>query len=359
MPTGVIRDYPRYPWRGLMLDVARHFFPVEEVKRYIDLAAAYKLNRLHLHLTDDQGWRIEIKSWPDLARIGGSTAVGGAEGGFYTQEAYAELVAYAQDRYITLIPEIDMPGHTHAALAAYPELNCDGIAPPLYTGTKVGFSSLCTTKSITYEFIRDVVREIAALTPGPYIHIGGDEALATDPALYAAFITEVQAIVREHDKTMIGWEEIGQVALDTGTIVQHWASGQAVAAANKGAKVIMSPATKTYLDMKYDKDSPLGLDWAGFVNVESAYHWDPARQLPNLDEAAILGLEGCLWTETMATAADREFMLLPRLPGLAEIAWSPSDGRDWAEFRNRLSHHSRRWTMMGQNYHRSPELDWK
>ncbi len=171
-----------------MLDVARHFFGVADVKRFVDLMALYKLNRLHLHLTDDQGWRLAIRSWPKLAKHGGSTEVGGGPGGFYTQRQYAELVAYAAARYVTVVPEIDMPGHTNAALASYAKLSCDGIAPALYTGIEVGFSSLCIRKELTYRFVDDVIGEVAALTPGPYLHIGGDEAQATAPDDYVYFL---------------------------------------------------------------------------------------------------------------------------------------------------------------------------
>jgi len=173
---GHIVDYPRFAYRGAMLDVSRHFFPVSTVERYIDDIARYKVNYLHLHLADDQGWRIQIKSWPNLAIHGGSTEVGGGPGGYYTQREYKDLVKYAASRHITIVPEIDMPGHTNAALSSYAELNCNGIAPPLYTGTDVGFSSLCVNKEITYQFLDDVIRELARMTPGPYIHIGGDEA---------------------------------------------------------------------------------------------------------------------------------------------------------------------------------------
>ena len=166
IPALHIEDQPRFSWRGAMLDVARHFLTVDEVKRFVDLMALHKLNRLHLHLADDQGWRIDIKSWPNLTTHGGSTEVGGGPGGFYTQEQYSDIVRYAADRFITIVPEIDMPGHTNAALASYAELNCDGLARPLYTGTEVGFSALCVEKDVTYTFIDDVVREIAALTPG-------------------------------------------------------------------------------------------------------------------------------------------------------------------------------------------------
>ena len=170
--TGKIRDYPTYAFRGAMLDVARHFFSVEDVKHYIDLIAGYKLNALHLHLSDDQGWRIEIKSWPNLATHGGSTQVGGGKGGYYTQEQYKDIVKYAADRYITIIPEVDFPGHTNAALASYPELNCNGKAPALYTGTEVGFSTVCVNKEITFKFVDDVMRELSEITPGP-IHPRG------------------------------------------------------------------------------------------------------------------------------------------------------------------------------------------
>src|SRR5579859_5712918 len=188
MATGTIRDYPRFAWRGTMLDVARHFFSFDTLKKYIDLLAYYKLNVFHIHLTDDQGWRIAINAWPKLATYGGSTEVGGGTGGYYTQAEYADLVAYAQSRYITIVPEIDMPGHTNAALASYAQLNCSGQAPSLYTGTNVGFSSLCATNDATYSFLDDVIGELAAITPGSYLHIGGDESSATAPADYVTFV---------------------------------------------------------------------------------------------------------------------------------------------------------------------------
>ncbi|NOR87945.1 MAG: family 20 glycosylhydrolase, partial [Bacteroidales bacterium] len=202
--TGEISDYPQFEYRGAMLDVSRHFFNVEDVKKYIDMLAVYKLNVLHLHLSDDQGWRIEIKSWPNLTKQGGSTEVGGGTGGFYTQEEYKEIIEYAQNRYITIIPEIDMPGHTNAALASYPELNISGKATQLYTGMKVGFSTLDTNKEITYQFIEDVIRELSKMTPGPYIHIGGDESHVTAKEDYIPFINRVQEIVLANGKQMIG-----------------------------------------------------------------------------------------------------------------------------------------------------------
>ena len=224
LPTGVIRDFPTYAYRGSMLDVCRHFFSVPDVKKYIDYLAAFKMNVLHLHLTEDQGWRIEIKKWPKLTEIGGSTEVGGGEGGFYTQEEYKEIVQYAADRHIMIIPEIDMPGHTNAALASYAELNCNGKATELYTGTDVGFSSLCTDKEITYQFIDDVIKELAAMTPGPYIHIGGDETHVTKEKDFIDFINRVKGIVESHGKKMVGWDETAQADLNENTMVQLWAS---------------------------------------------------------------------------------------------------------------------------------------
>ena len=357
---GTIRDNPRFGWRGAMLDVARHFFGVADIKHYIDLLASYKINMLHLHLTDDQGWRIEIKSWPNLTEHGGSTAINGDPGGFYTQEQYAEIVTYAQRRYITIVPEIDLPGHTNAALASYPELNCDGKAPELYTGMEVGFSSLCIDKEITYEFLDDVIRELAAITPGPYIHIGGDEARSTPKDDYVRFIERIEPIVTKHGKQMVGWEEAIQGDLSPDVVLQYWTDiKHAEMAVQKGVKLLMSPASRTYLDMKYDPDTPLGLDWAGIVPVEQAYAWDPATEVEGLAESAILGVEAPLWSETLVTMADIEYMVFPRLPGIAEIGWSPVSGRNWEEYRKRLAAQGLRWSAKGVNFYRSPEIPWE
>ncbi|NNF33084.1 MAG: family 20 glycosylhydrolase, partial [Saprospiraceae bacterium] len=208
IPTGKIIDYPRFTYRGSMLDVSRHFFSVEDVKTYIEHLSRYKMNVLHLHLSDDQGWRIEIPGWERLTAHGGSTEVGGGEGGFYTLNEYKDIVAFANERFITIVPEIDIPGHTNAALASYPELNCDGIERELYTGTEVGFSTLCVEKEITYEFVEDVVRTISEVTPGPYFHIGGDESHVTSDEDYVIFVNRVKDIVKKYGKTMIGWDEI-------------------------------------------------------------------------------------------------------------------------------------------------------
>lgn len=363
LAAGEIVDYPRFAWRGAMLDVSRHFFGVPAVKRYLDLLALYKLNRLHLHLADDQGWRIEIKSWPRLTEIGGSSAVNGEGGGFYTQEEYGELVAYAAERFITIVPEIDLPGHTNAALAAYAELNCDGVARPLYTGIAVGFSSLCIDKEITYQFLDDVLGELAALTPGPYLHIGGDEAHSTPKADFIRFMDRVQPLVAKHGKQIVGWEELGQATLLPQTLVQQWNADPArvaptLQAVAQGAKVIMSPANRVYIDMQYDEQTPLGLHWAGYVELLDAYDWDPGNYLAGVTEADVIGVEAPMWSETLRTIDEVEFMAFPRLPAIAEVGWSPQSARRWEELRSRLVAHAALWTAHGIQFYRSPQVDW-
>jgi hexosaminidase len=354
-----IRDYPRYTWRGTMLDVARHFFGVEDVKRFIDLIAQYKINRLHLHLTDDQGWRIEIKSWPRLTKIGGSTQVGGNGGGYYTQEQYQEIVDYARSRYIMIIPEIDTPGHTNAALASYAELNPTEEATALYEGAEVGFSTLWIKSEVTYKFLDDVIRELAAITLDPYIHIGGDEARSTPEDEYKMFMKRAQEIVISHGKQAIGWsEKIGEAEILPGTIAQHWDRTDYLGAREQGAKIILSPAKKTYLDMKYDQSTPIGLTWAALISVKDAYDWEPTRDFAQLEESDILGIEAPLWTETISTMKDIEYLVFPRLLGIAELAWSPK-GQSWEEYRQRLAAHGPRMEAMGINFYRAPEVDWK
>ena len=358
LPAVSIRDLPRFAWRGFMLDVARHFFPPPAVKRLIDLAAYYKLNRFHLGLTNDQGWRLEIRSWPRLAKYGGSTQVGGGPGGYYTQTEYADLVAYAAARHITIIPEIDAPGHTNAALASYPQLNCNDQAPPLYTGIDVGFSSLCIHKQVTYSFLDDVIGEVAALTPGPYLHIGGDEAHSTHPDDYLYFIERIQAIVASHGKQVVGWEEIARSRLLPHTIVQQWKTDLGRQAADQGARLIVSPGSRAYLDMQYTPECPLGLHWAGYVEVADAYNWDPLSEVSSVSEADLLGVEGCLWSETTQTLADIEYLVFPRLLGLAEIGWSSPLGRAWDEYRLRLASHAPRLQALGVDFYRSPQVPW-
>lgn len=359
IPTGTISDRPDYAYRGVMLDVARHFFTVEEVKKLIDQISYYKINFLHLHLSDDQGWRIEIKSWPKLTEIGGKSEVGGGEGGFYTQEQYTDLVNYAAERYITIVPEIDMPGHTNAALASYAELNCNNKATEIYTGTKVGFSSLCTRKEVTYKFIDDVVREISAITPGPYFHIGGDESHSTKKEDYIPFVNRVQEIVVSHGKQVIGWDDIAIATLKPNTIAQHWANVKnANMAVAQGAKILMSPAIKAYLDMQYDSTSKFGLHWASYIEVDSAYIWDPAEFTPGIEKQNIIGIEAPLWAETISDLEEAEYLVFPRLPGYAEIGWTAPSQRSWDEYKNRLAAHAPRFRAWGIDFYESKKVDW-
>jgi hexosaminidase len=363
---GTIRDTPRYGWRGAMLDVSRHFFTVDQVKRYVDQLALYKVNKLHLHLSDDQGWRIAVDSWPRLATYGGSTQVGGGAGGYYTKDQYKEIVRYAGSRYLEVVPEIDMPGHTNAALASYAELNCDGVAPPLYTGTDVGFSSLCVPKEITYDFVDDVVREIAALTPGEYLHIGGDEAHSTSHEDYVKFMDRVQPVVARYGKTVVGWHQLTGATPAKGALAQYWGldstsaeeKARVAAAARNGTGIILSPADRIYLDMKYTADTPLGLDWAGLVEVKRAYDWDPGNYLAGAPSSAVRGVEAPLWTETIVNSEDVEYMAFPRLVGAAELGWSPAATHDWDAYKVRLAAQGPRWEALGIGYYRSPQVPW-
>jgi hexosaminidase len=381
-----IADHPRFAYRGAMLDVARHFFPVAVVKQYIDRASSLKLNHLHLHLTDDQGWRVQIDSRPKLTELGSTTSMSGDPGGFYTKADYADIVAYAASRHMTVVPEIDLPGHTHAISLAYPEI----AEPPVvtddirrwgqeipeagkpYTGFGVGFSSLKIHDEATYAFVEDVVRELAAETPGPYIHIGGDEPLSIAPADYAAFVARATQIVAAAGKTPVAWHEAGSsTGLAPGTVGQYWnfttpapdEVGKALAFVRNGGKVIMSPADAVYLDMKYDASTALGLTWAnGPTSVERSYEWEPTKVLDGIGEKDILGVEAPLWSETLRTQADIDQMAFPRIASAAEIAWSPESapdaGRTWSGFRARVGALGPLWTREGIRYYPSPEIEW-
>jgi hexosaminidase len=360
-----ISDAPRYAYRGVMLDVTRHFFTVDQVKHFIDLVSLYKINRLHLHLSDDQGWRIQVDPWPRLTEYGGSLQVGGGPGGFYTKADYAELVRYAGEQYVTVVPEIDTPGHTNAALASYPELNKGDQAPDLYTETEVGFSSFTIDEDVTYEFLDDVFREVAEQTPGELLHLGGDEAHSTPHSEYLAFVPRATELVVKHGKRVMGWHEIADGPLPAGTVVQYWGTedpkAQVLAqkAVEQGAMLVLSPANRAYLDMKYDAQTPLGLDWAGLVSVEQSYSWNPSTLVPGVPADAIDGVEAPLWTETLDDLDKVEFMVFPRLPGIAELGWSAESALDWTAYKERLAGQAPRWDVLGVNFYRAPEIDWR
>ena len=385
VPQGKIVDRPEFTYRGSMLDVARHFIAVEDVKFYIDQMASLKLNYLHLHLTDDQGWRIEIKSWPKLTEIGGSTEVGGGKGGFYTQEEYKELVSYAAARFITIVPEIDMPGHTNSALASYAELNpgvnlpvgqgLDSLnqkpldyqlpltapqASQMYTGIEVGWSTFAPQLEVTYAFVDSVVREISLITPGPYFHIGGDESLVTEKEDYIYFVERVQDIVSKYNKVSMGWDEVATGKLLPGNIAQFWAEEEnAILAKNQGNKVLLSPAKKTYLDMQYDSLSRIGLHWAAYIELDSAYLWEPTTYVKGLAREDILGVEAPLWSETVTNRADIDYLAFPRLAAFAEVAWTKKEQRSWDSFSGRIPVQGDRWTIQGVDFYKSPKVTWE
>jgi hexosaminidase len=358
IPALEIVDQPRFAWRGAMLDVARHFFTVQEVKDYIDLVTLYKINVLHLHLSDDQGWRIQINSRPKLTALGSLTQVGGGPGGFYTQQEYQEIVRYAASRYIMVVPEIEMPTHINAALVAYPEVSCSAKPPAPYTGIEVGWSTICVNKEESYALIDDVVREVSAITPGPFFHIGGDEVKTLTDEQYVRFIERVQDIVGRHGKRMIGWEEVAKVRLKSSSLVQPWKGDSASSALQYGAKLILSPARKAYLDMKYTAGTELGLRWAALIEVSDAYDWDPGSYSPGVGEKDVLGVEAPVWSETPRNISAVEFLAMPRLPAIAEVGWTPQAARNWQNFRVRLASHAPRWRYMGVNYYQSPQIPW-
>ena len=383
-----IADAPRFAYRGVMLDVARHFFPVDEVEKVIDRIAELKFNHLHLHLSDDQGWRIHIDSWPLLSQLSSTVSATGdgraTGGGCYSKDDYRAIVSYAASRGITIVPEIDMPGHTHAIGIAYPELveapvmnehlldDAQRLGQALpeagvpYTGWGVGHSSLRIHEERTYEFVRDVLAELAELTPGPYLHIGGDESLGTSPADFASFIERATGIVQELGKTPVAWHEAGAAEVAPGTVGQYWGllapdASHAEHTAHfveRGGRVILSPSDAAYLDMKYDHDFPLGLAWAGTVDLHRAYDWQPTALL-DIPADAVAGVEAPLWTETVESLEEADQLMFPRIAAIAEIAWSASDPtRDWNDFRERLAAQAPAWRADGIRFHPVPEIDW-
>ncbi|GAA5199946.1 family 20 glycosylhydrolase [Microbacterium jejuense] len=391
LPAIAIDDAPRFAYRGVMLDVARHFHGIDTVKGYIDRAASLKFNALHLHLTDDQGWRIQLDSRPELTEKASGTAIGGDPGGFYTKDDYRAIVEYAASRHMIVVPEVDMPGHTHAVGLAYPELAEDPVISDhmreivdVYGGgalpepgvpfeaLAVGFSSLKIHDEATYDFVADVFGELAAMTPGPYLHFGGDESLATADDDFAYFVTRVSALIADLGKTPVAWHEAGSAKdiADT-TIGQYWGyvtpqdgfAAKAQTFVDNGAGLILSPADAIYLDMKYPSGPELGLTWAnGPTSVQDAYSWEPAEVVPGVGDAGILGVEAPLWTETIRTAADIDTMVFPRIAAAAEAGWSPrtgeSDLRTWESFRSRVGALGPLWTSMGIGFHPSEEIPW-
>ena len=368
----VVRDEPRYAWRGLSLDVVRHWFGPADLRAVVDLVGSYKMNRLHLHLSDDQGWRLEIASRPALTERSSQSAVSGATGGFLTAQEYRELQEYAAEREIVIVPEIDVPGHVNAATHAYGELMPSGEATETYDGIEVGFSKLHIDLPATEPFLRDVFTDVARMTLGPWVHFGGDEVLVMQPEEFGRFVVLCQEIIAGAGKMPVAWQEaagsahgdqaavaalagdaaapgtaVGGAAatggtasdgeepalVQPGTVLQYWDTrpdpAPFVRAARAGAKFVMSPADKAYLDMKYTPEHPLGQHWAAFVELRDSYDWDPATLIDGLPESAIEGVSAAVWTETLLSRDDLFSMLLPRLAAVAETAWSRPGAKDW------------------------------
>ncbi|MFC7024527.1 family 20 glycosylhydrolase [Promicromonospora thailandica] len=386
----VVRDEPRYPWRGLSLDVVRHWFGPADLRAVVDLVGSYKMNRLHLHLSDDQGWRLEIPSRPALTERSSQGAVSGASGGYLTADEYRELQEYAAEREIVIVPEIDVPGHVNAATHAYGELTPSGEATDTYDGIEVGFSRLHLDLPATEPFLRDVFTDVARMTLGPWVHFGGDEVLVMGAEEFGRFVVLCQEIITGAGKVPVAWQEAGgsahgdqaavaaladgapgvpepaadegPVLVEPGTVLQYWDTRPDPApflrAAEAGARFVMSPADKAYLDMKYTPEHPLGQQWAAFVELRDSYDWDPATLIEGLPEAAVEGVSAAVWTETLVSRADLFSMLLPRLAAVAEIAWSRADAKDWESFRGRVAVEAAAWRRDGASYHPTPQIDW-
>lgn len=370
LPALDIRDYPRFPHRGLMLDVSRHFMPLPEVKRLIDEMAALKLNVFHWHLTDDHGWRIEIQWYPKLTEVGawrertrrGHYSDDPAQfddtphGGFYTQDEIRELVAYAAERHISVIPELDLPGHSQAALAAYPELSCSGKAVPVGDNWGINEAVYCTRES-TFAFLEGVLEEVMALFPSRTIHIGGDE-VRTDhwescPDCHAVmreqgftavrqlegyFIGRMARFLTGKGWRVIGWDEMTEVNLPPGVQVMSWRGFEGgIHAARQGHQVIMTPQSHVYLDHYQGPKDREPLAIGGFSDLKKVYAFGPIPPQLSPDQAKlILGGQGNLWTEYIPDAGHAQYMIFPRLHAIAEVLWTPAEKRDWANFRQRL-----------------------
>ncbi len=383
VPAVNIKDKPRFRWRGLMLDVGRHFFPISLVKRYIDLLALHKMNVFHWHLTEDQGWRIEIKKYPRLTEIGSrrkaspllsdrNTLDGTPYGGFYTQEQAREVVEYAARRFVNVVPEIEMPGHSMAALASYPELGCTGGPYEVRTFWGIEEHVYCAGNEKTFEFLEDVLGEIMGLFPSPYIHIGGDECpkamwqkcekcqrriakekLKDEDELQSYFIRGIAAFLRANGRRMIGWDEILEGGLAPGATVMSWRGMEGgIEAASQGHDAIMCPLNYTYLDYYQSEDresEPPAI--GGLTPLETVYEFDPAPPGLSGDVSKhILGAQGQLWTEFIADERHLDYMAFPRASALAEVLWTKRELCNFDDFKNRLKQFLRRLERWDVNY---------
>ncbi len=389
LPAVDIIDEPRFTYRGMHLDVGRHFFPVEFIKTYIDLIALHKMNTFHWHLTEDQGWRIEIKKYPKLTEVGAwrsETLIGhmsGKEedykydgkkyGGFYTQEEIKEIVAYAITKHVTIIPEIDLPGHSLAALAAYPQYG--NFEQEYKVATKWGvFPQIYAPTEETFTFLEDILSEVADLFPSKYIHIGGDEApkeewensefaqdlmkkegLANEYELQSYYMKRISDFLKTKDKYIIGWDDIIEGGLAEGATVMYWRHLEgSIKSAEEGHNIIMTPGSHCYFDYyqvpnRKRKKEPLAI--GGFLTVEKVYSYEPIPESISKEASQhIIGAQGNVWTEYMTTTDYVEYMALPRMTALSEVVWSSKESRNWKDFKNRLQYLVKRYDAMGVNY---------
>ncbi|WP_205503755.1 beta-N-acetylhexosaminidase [Rufibacter psychrotolerans] len=387
IPAVHIQDEPRFAYRGVMLDVARHFMPLNFIKKYIDLLAFYKINTFHFHLTEDQGWRIEIKKYPKLQQVGAwrkETLIGHNNdkprqydgkryGGYYTQEELKELVKYAQDRFITIIPEIEMPGHSQAALAAYPELGCSPDAN-YEVATHWGiFKDIYCPNEATFTFLEDVLTEVMAIFPSKYIHIGGDEApkdawkksayaqevikregLKDEHELQSYFIQRMEKFLNSKGRSIIGWDEILEGGLAPNATVMSWRGEKGgIAAAKQGHKVIMSPSSHLYIDSYQTKAGRKGepLAIGRYLPLEKVYSYNPVpKSLTPEEGKLVLGAQANLWTEYIPTSDHAEFMSFPRICALAEITWTPLAQKNYQDFLKRLNSNIQHLDKLKVNY---------
>lgn len=382
LPAVEISDYPRFPYRGMHLDVGRHFFPVEFIKKYIDLLAMQKMNRFHWHLTEDQGWRIEIKQYPKLTEVGAwrdSTLIGRygsgvydgkRYGGYYTQQEIRDVVQYAQERYVTIIPEIEMPGHATAAVTSYPELGCMEGKDYHVIGKWGVFEDIFCPSEETFTFLENVLTEVIDLFPGEYIHIGGDEApktqweeskiaqdvikresLKDEHELQSYFITRIEKFLNEHDREIIGWDEILEGGLAPNATVMSWRGTEGgIEAAKQHHDVIMTPGSHVYLDHYQAPRESEPLAIGGFTTLEKSYSYEPVPDELTEEEAEyILGAQGNVWTEYIHTGDKVEYMAYPRASALAEVTWSPKSKRDFTSFWKRMQPQFKRFEILDVN----------
>ena len=403
IPVVQVDDQPRFAYRGAMLDVGRHFLPVSFIKKYLDYLALHKLNYFHWHLTEDQGWRIEIKKYPNLTKVGAwrnGTIIGSypgkgndntRDGGFYTQEQVKEIVQYAADRFITVIPEIEMPGHSGAAIAAYPMLSCFSDQKTVIPDNMIAeksklelasgrvklvqetwgvHSDVYAPTEYTFKFLEDVLDEVMALFPSKYIHVGGDECpkdawkksefcqqlikekgLKDEHGLQSYFIQRMEQYINKKGRTLIGWDEILEGGLAPNAIVMSWRGEEGgIAAAKENHQVIMTPGSHVYLDHSQTNNED-SVTIGGFLTMETVYSYEPVpKELTAQQATYVLGAQGNVWTEYMSNPSKVEYMLFPRLSALSEVLWSAKENKNWPAFQTKMESQYKRYKVWEANY---------